>query len=295
LRPHPVTTYNIAYSERALGHYTRSYKLFRRCLAEHTAATNGTLPDDLLALLRGYLPEVEARLAHAFVKTETPEATLSVDGRPLEIASKPGDARLVLLAGTLDDRGRATPPGPSFELLLDPGQHLFVLSMPGASDQVVSERFEPGATRELVLSAKGADMPAKPASRMTPVSEKPPESSSNRTWTYVAFGVGGAGLVTSGIFAILTLNEKSFLDSNGHCHDFDCNKAYQSEVDAVHRDATATSIALGVGVAGAAVGTLLLFTGGSKENVPAKASLSARSTTIEPWVGATMLGARGRF
>ena len=44
LRPHPVTTYNLAYCERALGHYTRAYKLFRRTLVEHEAAAGGLSP-----------------------------------------------------------------------------------------------------------------------------------------------------------------------------------------------------------------------------------------------------------
>jgi hypothetical protein len=292
LRPHPVTTYNIAYSERALGHYTRAYKMFRRCLSEHAAATGGTLPGDLLALAKGYLPEVEHRLAHAQVRTEPAGVALSVDGSPLEVGSPPGDAHLVLLAGTRDDRGREAPPSSAFELLLDPGRHLFVLSVPGSEDRVVSETFEAGASRELVLNA-GAPPPSEkpPESGITLESPKPTESHARRTWAYVSYGVGGAGLITGSIFGILTLNKKSAL--NPHCPTpSTCDPKQQGDVDTMHRDAAFATVGLVVGLVGAGLGTYLLLSGGSTEKLPPK---TANSAFIEPWVSSSMLGARGRF
>src|SRR5688572_29232364 len=47
LRAHPVTTYNLAYCERALGRYTRAQQLFNLALSEHAEKKGGVLTEDL--------------------------------------------------------------------------------------------------------------------------------------------------------------------------------------------------------------------------------------------------------
>jgi hypothetical protein len=274
LRPHPVTTYDMAYCERAMGHYTRARKLFRQSLSEHEQAVNGTLPSDLLALAKGYLPEVERRLAHAFVQAELDGATISVDSRPLERDSAPS-AALVLVAGTRDDRGSEAPPASSFELLLDPGRHLIVLSRPSAPDKVISETFDAGSQRSLMLrDTPGAGVAT------------PPPSSNKETWTYVAYGVAGAGLVTGSVFGILALVESGNLSDNCDAQKM-CDPKYQSDLDAANRNAIIADVGFGVAIAGAAVGTYLLLSG-----KPDDKKASAR---VVPWIGPAMLGARGEF
>jgi hypothetical protein len=288
LRPHPVTTYNMAYCERAMGHYTRARKLFRQSLSEHEKGTNGTLPDDLLALAKGYLPEVERRLAHASVRAELDGATVSVDGRPLEQASAPSDPHLVLVAGTRDDRGSEAPPASSFELLVDPGRHLVVLSRPGTPDKVIAETFDAGSERNLLLRAEAAPPVAnKPSDVRHPLGRP---SSSDRTWMYVAYGVGGAGLLTGSIFGIMTLVEAGDLSSKCDAQKM-CDPKYGSDLTAAKRDALVAEVGFGVGVAGAALGTYLLLTL-DHGHVTEKRKRAARVT---PWFGPTMLGARGEF
>jgi hypothetical protein len=289
LHPHPVTTYNVAYCERALGHYTRAYKLFVQSLSEHESGTTGKLPDDLLALAKSYGSEVERRLAHVFVRIASPGATLSVDGRPLEATG--GKDRLVLMAGTRDDRGNEAPPASSFELLIDPGRHLFVSSRPGAPDQVVSETFESGAPRELELGAAPEPPPKKSAEPPVRVDADLPSGSSKKTWAYVSYGVGGAGLVTGTVFGLLAIGKKSYLDSDGRCETPQtCKPEYQDDIDAANRNAWIATAGFGVAIVGAGLGTYLLLT-----SEPEKAGPEKRAKTIEPLLGPGFVGARGRF
>jgi hypothetical protein len=289
LRPHPVTTYDMAYCERAMGHYTRARKFFRQALAEHERGVNGTLPEDLLALAKGYLPEVERRLAHAFVRAELHGATVSVDGRPLEPTSAPTDARLVLVAGTRDDRGSEAPPASSFELLVDPGRHLIVLSRPGTADKLIAETFDAGAERNLLLSA---DLPPSPESTRRALPPEPASSSDNRTWMYVAYGAGGAGLLTGTVFGIMTLVKAGNLSDNCDAQKM-CDPKYQADLDSANRDAVVATVGFGVAIAGAAAGTYLLLTG-KHDDAKEKRKPSARVVVV-PLLGPTLFGARGEF
>jgi hypothetical protein len=290
LRPHPVTTYNVAYCERSLGHYTRAYKLFLRSLAEHDSGATGKLPDDLLALAKSYGSEVEHRLAHVFVRIATPGTAVSVDGRPLEAATASAKDRVLLMAGTRDDRGNEAPSASSFELLIDPGRHLFVSARPGAPDQVVSETFESGTSRELVLGAASEPTP-KTSAAPVKVSAEPPSGSSKKTWAYVSYAVGGAGLVTGSIFGILAIDKKSYLDSDGRCTTPQkCLPEFQDDIDTANLYAWVATGGFVLAGVGAGLGTYLLLTSDSE-----KAGSEKRTSTIEPVIGPTMIGARGRF
>jgi hypothetical protein len=244
------------------------------------------LPEDLLALARSYLPEVERRLAHAFVRAELNGATVSVDGRPLERTSAPAATHLVLVAGTRDDRGSEAPPASSFELLIDPGRHLIVLSRPGAPDKVITETFDAGTDRNLLLRAEALP----PSSEKKAQGSSPSPPSNNRTWIYVAYGVGGAGLVMGSVFGIMTLVESNALSDKCDAQKA-CDPQYQADLDNANRNAVLADVGFGVAIAGAAVGTYLLFSG-KHEDTKEK---SKRSANVSPWVGPGMLGARGEF
>jgi hypothetical protein len=293
LHPHPVTTYNMAYCERALGHYTRAYKLFRRTLSEHADATRGTLPDDLFALTNAYLAEIEQRLARVPVRMTSPAIKVALDGRPLEVLSAPGDPRLVLVAGTRDDRGAEAPQQSAFDLLADPGRHVFVLSAPGAADEVRSETLEAGRSPELVLGRASALQP-KPVvtshvDAAVTVDSGKNDDAARSTWMWISYGVGGAGLVVGSIFGALALDKASFL--SGKCgRDGSCDKQYQGDIDAGNRDALIANIGFGVAIAGAGVGTYLLLTRPHRHT-----ERHAHAAGVTPLLGPTFVGAAGRF
>ena len=52
LHPHAITTYNIGFCERQLGHLTRARKLLAKSLADHRARGEVELPTDLVSAHR---------------------------------------------------------------------------------------------------------------------------------------------------------------------------------------------------------------------------------------------------
>jgi len=103
---------------------------------------------------------------------------------------------------------------------------------------------------------------------------------------FIAFGVGGAGLVVGGIFGALALSAQSQLKQD--CPGNVCGPSYHADVDAYNGKRVVSFVGLGVGVVGAALGTVLLLTS-SSEGAPPKAA------RIEPWIGLGAVGAQGSF
>ena len=113
---HAVTTYNIAFCERALGRYARARKSFARAIA----APGGELPEALATESRGYLAEIDQRLVRAVIALTRPGAALAVDGRPLESGGG-APAHPTLVAGTRDPGPAEAVKAASFDLLLESG------------------------------------------------------------------------------------------------------------------------------------------------------------------------------
>jgi hypothetical protein len=149
LRPHAITTYNVAACERALGRYTRARKLFLATLAM-SEREGGALPESLRTEVTGLVAELDRLLVRLDVELRPAEAAFGVDGRPLERAGEE-DGRPVLVADTLEPAAAEPPPSGRFVLVLDPGQHLLTLSRKGFADTIVNRRFTPGTRAPLVL------------------------------------------------------------------------------------------------------------------------------------------------
>lgn len=131
LRPHPITTYNIAACERALGRYTAAREHLKQAL-DVEGNVNGELPESIRVEAKLYLGEIERLLVHVELTVEPEGATVTLDGRPLQ------------RSGTL---------------VLDPGTHIFALSRKGFSNAVVTKTFKPGAREALTLNLER--LPAK--------------------------------------------------------------------------------------------------------------------------------------
>src|SRR5439155_11326153 len=103
LRPHAITTYNIGACYRAMGRHARARETFGRPLAE-SDASNHQLPESLADEARAFAAELDGLLARVDVSVDPPEASVALDGRPLQVTE--GDAR----------------PG-RYRLVIDPGVH----------------------------------------------------------------------------------------------------------------------------------------------------------------------------
>jgi hypothetical protein len=144
LKPHAITTYNIGACQRAIGSYLRARASFAEALKRNEAAHE--LPDSLAGAARGYVAEIDRLVAHASVTVAPASALIAVDGAPL---APDGPSRMA--AGLRAPGPGEAPPSPSFELVLDPGAHVFVLSHKGFGDIVVNRTFGPASTMTLKL------------------------------------------------------------------------------------------------------------------------------------------------
>jgi hypothetical protein len=254
LRPHSVTTYDIGFCERALGRTTRARKMLGKALAENAARGGAELPERLATAARTYLAELQGRVAHALVTVAPEGASIRVDGRPLEPGPATG-TRPVFWAGTRDI-GPGEPVGAAtFELEIDAGAHVIVLSKEGFPDQVTTRDFEAGSQVDLRL-----ELPPLPARRPGPQPAPPHQQGAQapgpgRVPLHIALGVGGAGLMIGAIAGGIALAQRENVVRNCAAN-FACTGAgatYLARMDTAADVSTAGFIVGGVGALTAAV------------------------------------------
>ncbi len=112
-------------------------------------------------------------------------------------------------------------------------------------------------------------------------------SARSRVPAYVALGIGGAGLLIGSVYGVLALQAKSRLDSA--CQGTVCPTSSQGDIDAFHTDPVVSTVGLGVGFVGAAVGTYFWLTTRSD-----KPTASGR-LTIRPLITPRSVGIAGTF
>jgi hypothetical protein len=261
LKPHPVTTYNIAYCERELGRQLRAWTSFSRALEAHAAPDGDQLPADLLYSAEVYRSELESKLARISIRIPG-GATLAVDGEPL---TKSGD-------------------NDSFDLLLEPGMHTFRVSTTAERATELRRELVSGHNQMLVLELA----PETPAPVAVPVSRArqahsatPRAPARDYTWPIVAYGVGAVGLGVGAVFGLRALDQERELEKI--CPDRRCPARYEDQLDAANRDALLSTAGFGVAVAGAALGTYLLLT------------LEPERPAVAPELGLGWAGVRGAF
>jgi hypothetical protein len=232
-----------------------------------------------------------------------PRTTLRVDGLPDEPMRSGAGAVPFLVAPDATSPAALLPR--SFELWLDPGTHVFILTKSQGGQGAPQERIVESRTLESggSVAMEFAFPPTQaPAPTVAPAASKVSDRGARKippdhTAALVAFGAGAAGLAAGGIFAGLALDEKSTLDSDQRCTNRLCPE------DAAHRDRVArmrtfsdvATAGLAAGVVGAAVGTYLWVTAKSSSDDGGAKARAARVPSMMPWVGAGSAGVLGRF
>lgn len=283
LKPHPVTTYNIGYCERALGHRVRAWVMLGRALEAHAAPDGERLPPELVRSAEAYRAELRLELARVELRLPA-GAKLTVDGAP---PASLGDGQLV--AGLPAGDAPEASPGERAELWLEPGARTFVIAKPGSHSVTLRRELGPGQNEPLVveLVAEAAPAPA-PAPRArapepTEPTPAPAATGADYTWPIVAYGVGAAGIGVGTVFGLRALDEKSELEQV--CPNHTCDPRYQARLDRANRDALISNVGFGVGLAGVALGTYLLL-----DQRPA-----AERRTLAAEVGLGWAGVKGAF
>jgi hypothetical protein len=279
IKQHPVTTYNVAFCARALGQFVRAYQAFQAALSPVTGSPGVMLPAGYQTQARAYLAELKQRVAHASVTLGAPQVTVRVDGHFVAVLGHEGD-RDAYFASASESEPRPLPR--TFDLWLDPGSHVFIVSQRGFQDVTELHAFAPGGTQPLFFAEQAPGAPSRDERPRTAGPSKP-----DRTWAIVSLGVGAAGFVASGVFGVLSLNLKSTLEPR--CANGVCPASDSDDVDRMKRFADYTTVGFVVGGAGAALGAYLWLTA-----KPAREN--ARTTLrVTPWVGAGSAGVAARF
>jgi len=137
----PLVQFNIAYCQRALGHYVAARASIERALKDADE-----LPPPQRTDAEAYQREFEQLIAQVDVLLDPAVAALSVDGRPL-VAAPNG-----FLAGVAVP-GEGEILGPSrFTVHLDPGVHIFRAVREGHAPAVVKRSYTAGQRAKLDLS-----------------------------------------------------------------------------------------------------------------------------------------------
>ena len=175
---------------------------------------------------------------------------------------------------------------------IDPGK-VRVKAVRG--EQVVEANVElsEGISRDVTLTfAKVSHVkptsltpPASNGAAPPPSAPPPVASSPDHTLAYVAFGVGGAALITGGIFGGLALGQKSDLDAA--CPHRQCGPAQYSAVDSYATKSLVSGVGLIAGAALIGAGAILYFTSPS--------SSAEQHARLGAFVTGRELGLQGAF
>jgi hypothetical protein len=258
-RPHPVTLYNIAYCDRAMGRPARALASFQQALADHAAGTRGKLPDALVSAARQYLAEARARVGRVSL-VELAGAEIQVDGHSLEALHAGVDRSFVIGEGT---EGTRLALGSSPVVLVDPGTHVFVARRTGRPDVVQSRTLAAGEEVRISFEATPPPLPADASvAGKAALAPRRPRATTPRPWrpdrrfSYVAFGVSGAGLVLGSVAGVIALNTRSRLESACDATR-ECPQRSRSDVSQLRTSATISTVGFVVGAAALGTGVVL--------------------------------------
>lgn len=284
----------------SVGHLVEGSELLRKVLREPLP------PNPSAALSQAYeraqmvLDAAKPRIAAVNVSIEAPaEATptILVDGKPIPSAMVGAD------------------------LPSDPGEHLIEVSAPGFLRSSTRVNLQPGEKQAVTLkldrdpNAPESNGPSEPAeaaqprktlkrsettsvsSLNEPSSAASPQSSPNRTPAYIAYGAAAVGLGVGAGFGLAALKARSDVDDR--CPGGVCSSDTQSSIDSGKTKGTISTIGFGVAAAGAALGTVLLFTTGDddvqREKASARRVHHARGLRAGASVGLGVVRLHGEF
>ena len=235
LKPTYRILFNIAQVENDLGHFAAALRAYTIYLAEG----GDEIDAERLAQVKSEIERLDSLVGMILVESEIEAAEVYVDDR----------------------REGGTPlDGPVF---VDLGEHEVVIKR--GVEVVHKERVRVAGGERVVVEVSvgeaGAEGAAPPADVTGEADEGadalPAADEPTRTWTWVAFGVGGAaalGAVITG--SVATAKRK---DVTGQCDGTDCDPSLRSEADQVESLSLATDVLVGMAAAAAVSGVILYF------------------------------------
>jgi PEGA domain len=253
--------YNIGQTQFQL----REYAAALRSLEEYLRADGPQLPATRRQQVEKDIEDLHGRVAKVTVETNVAGAEIALDDSPLGAAP---------LAGPVD---------------VSAGVRKFSASKEGYVTVVRSVELAGGDTTKVrleLIAAAPVEVPARPAEVSTSPLPAAQQRGGLSPMVYVGYGVAAAGLAAGTVFGAIALGTKSDLDAR--CVDRVCPTGERASGDSLTLQATASTVAFGIGVVGIGVGTYFLLTGG-------KSTSSAGARRVTPWFAGTSAGVGGTF
>lgn len=199
------------------------------------------IPDERRQLVDAERADLANRVGHASVTASAAGTTISIDD--VVVGVTPLTAPILVSVGLRK------------VVALHAGDQPVEQEISVPAGETVDVRFDFPERRAPLAAATPA-----PSAAVRPV---PPAAASSRNVgpAVAAFGVGIAGAAVGAVFGELALHDKSRLGTE--CVGKACVAGSQSDIDAVSRDATISSVAFGVAAVGAVMGVVLWITAGT--------------------------------
>jgi hypothetical protein len=261
-----------------LGRFGEAYTAFQAVITEEVPAKAPAVWKRARKAAELEIEAVKPRVAWLTVRVTGPsEPHVEIDGQ-------------VLPTSSLGQR-----------LPANPGERVIALRADGFISKQVKQTLTEGAEVALDLELLPEPKPAPVVVVVPPAVPDPAKQETerrgkrNRTLSYVAFGVSGAGLAVGITTGILWLNARS--DIKSACGGLSCEASSDSEQSRDDEQqqrydtyGTLSAIGFAVGVAGAATGITLILL-----EPKAKADEKAKTSHVAPYFAGTSLGLRGAF
>jgi hypothetical protein len=261
-----------------LGRFGEAYTAFQSVIAEEIPAKAPAVWKQAKKAAEKEIEAVKPRVAWLTIRVTGPaESQVELDGQPLP-------------ASSLGER-----------LPTNPGERVIAASAEGFVPKQIKQSLAEGADVKLALELVPEPKPA-PVVVVTPPPPPDPveqeterRGNRNRTLSYVAFGVSGAGLAVGVATGVLWLKARS--DIKDACGSLSCEAStdseasrYEDQQQRYNTYGTISGIGFAVGVAGAATGVALILLEPKTNN-----DEKAKTAHVTPYFTGTSLGLRGAF
>lgn len=226
------------------------------------------------ALLLPRLPQEDPRYSHTV--TALAELELRLPRLTIRIApGAPNETRV-----SMDDRaipaGELDTPQPA-----DPGRHVIVVRSANHTSRTYVVTLDERQLEQILVKPgdrlQPATNPLRASAKTPPSSPKAEPRSSNSTLGLVLLGIGGAGLVTSGVAAWQVLDRKQTVEDE--CFDAGgeqlCSPKGNSAAKSGQTWAVVGTVAFALGLGSAGAGTYFLLTANRSQRSGALAVVSA--------------------
>jgi hypothetical protein len=270
----PTLTLGLARTQVKLGKLVAASESYNRMIREHGDNPNlSPTFKEALENAKTEVAQVSGRIASVVISVEgAPNPQVTIDGQNVP-ASSLGMKRPV-----------------------DPGQHVVKAEAPGFTPAETSFQVaEAGSAQATVKLEKAATTGTQTPGSDNGTGAQGGTKGGDKTLAFVAFGVGGAGLVFGAVTGFLALGKHG--DLKDKCPDGKCPGDVKDDVDSYKMMGTLSTVGFIVAGVGAAAGAVLWLTSGSESTSTSTAPASAKNTRVtwHPYVGVGGGGIAGRF